>query len=246
MTEEVKSTTRNSWLRNLTKPLKPLAEAVERAGFSANAATLTGLGLTVIGGVAAFVRNNYPGLGMPHGFGETATVLGGSLDVLDGKIARAQDEKGLRTEEQKKWGGITDAAGDRLGALVCTMLRAETARQRGDVLGESLALYNAVAQNLPSLVRGMAEWTGVAVPEQDFGSYLTRWGLAFGGTHFPTEGGLPIQPATEGLAAVFSTVTILRRGWNTLTRQGDRVTPEEQRDAAYKVLVLAGITGLSV
>ena len=243
--EKQPSVTKNGWLRRFSGWLDPVVRGAEKVHLSAAGATLIGMGLTIGGGVVAFARNNYPELGLTHGMGEALSLSGGAMDIVDGKLAAGEDKRG-RSPEKRLMGKLVDGGSDRWGALVVTMLRAETARLRGDQWGEGLALYNAVAQNLPGLLRAVAEWSGVAVAEMDVGSYSSRWLLALAGTHFPTEGGLPVQPMSEGISAILSTVTTLKRGRSVLRREGQPVTPEERTEAAYKVALYAGITGLSI
>jgi phosphatidylglycerophosphate synthase len=229
---------KNSPLRVLTKPFSPAARWLEQSGVRANTVTLAGMGLTVAGGALATA-------GWGHGIPEILTVAGGTADVMDGQVARHENARG-RSEKAQADGKLFDVTCDRLGALAVAVMRAEAARQRGDVVGKYAALANGVAQNLPSLVRAAAEMNGQTVSELDLGSYPVRWVLAFAATHFPTEGGYEIQRYADLLSTVLAVITTGVRLQSLVRGRGEPVSDIERLEAPAKFWRLLGITTLAV
>jgi phosphatidylglycerophosphate synthase len=222
--------------------MAPVARWLNDHGVEANQVTLTGLGLTVLGSVGAFLANTGRSE-IPQIIPALTSVAGGGADMLDGPVAR---ETPNRTDAQKITGKNLDAASDRIGAIASAFLRAETARLRGDEIGKHLAVINAVVQNLPGLARALAETKGVSSRELAVGSYPPRWILGLIGTHLPVSGDTAVQPWTDGISAVASVYTAGRRLTDLATRRGEPVSPTTQIEAKSKFKWLLGITGTAV
>jgi len=232
----------NSPLREHAGRLEPLARWLHDHGINANDVTLAGLGLTVLGSIGAFLTNTQQ-LDIPKIIPALSSAAGGAADTLDGRVAAATPD---RTVAEKLDGKLLDTASDRLGAIGAALFRAETARLRGDEVGKHTAVINAVVLNLPSLARAWAEKAGREANELDIGSHPVRWGLGLIATHYPTEGGLPIQSASDALSSALSITTTVSRLTALAKGRGEPVSKQTQQEANRKFKLLLGITGIAV
>jgi len=232
----------NSPLREHTGRLEPFARWLHDHGISANDVTLAGLGLTVLGSVGAYLANTQQ-LDIPKILPTLSSLAGGAADMFDGPVARVTPD---RTEAEKLAGKNLDTFSDRAGAILAAFFRAETARQRGDEISKHLAVLNAVAQNLPSLVRAWAEKSGLSSRELAIGSYPPRWVLGLIGTHLPVSGDTAIQPWTDGISAAASVYTAGQRISDLVKHRGQPVSEQTRAEAESKFKLLLGITGLAL
>jgi phosphatidylglycerophosphate synthase len=163
------SLTRNSpWREKFN--LGPVVDALDKLGIKANELTIIGGLVTVIGAAWAHEQNK-PDRERRNWLGPLGvTTLGITADILDGGLARKQ-------ENDPNTGQLVDVIMDRISAIIRALLRADTARQRNSKWGEIAALAEAATLTWPSWAKTVAEGEeGKPVPE------IGRW-LSALGTH---------------------------------------------------------------
>jgi len=232
----------NNPLREHTGRLEPFARWLHDHGADANGVTLAGLGLTILGSVSAFLVNTQQ-LDITRALPVSLSLAGGAADMFDGQVARVTSD---RTDAEKLFGKNLDTASDRVGAIFAALMRAEVARQRGDELGKHAAVINAIVLNLPSLARAWAEKSGREANELDLGSHPVRWVLGLAATHFPTEGGLPVQSGLDALSSTLAITTTIDRLSALAKGRGKPVSEQTRREADSKFKLLLGITGVAL
>lgn len=201
----------------------PLARLLARLGFTPNALTLVGFGISA--GAALLAAG---GQWLPAG---VVVIVGGSFDLLDGAVARV-------TGRVSRAGGFLDSVFDRWGeGLVLTGV-AWGAIAGGHDRSALLAMLALNAAFMVSYTRARAEGLGLApgtgmaavgLAPREVRLVLLTAGLVAAGL-LPAAGGPP-PPALLALdlalaaIALLATVTTLQRIASTLARAAEEGNP---------------------
>lgn len=242
MTERI-SETRNSPLRQIIAPLtEGLARGIyKRASWiSPTMINFVGTGLVFVGSIIA---NKHP---------RWATFFigtGSGMDGIDGSLAREID-RNIPGSVNFEQGAIFDTLGDKIQELILALSRGKVARNKGDSLGEKLALTSAITNPLPSTFRAYSEFCGNDVPESGngiFGLIGTRPGRAVLGTIatvVPEFKGFPVQPVLDTLITASNIKTSFDR-LRIALKGTDKLLPEKVRQEAQVRLIALGLFGIT-
>jgi phosphatidylglycerophosphate synthase len=204
-------------------------------------------------------------------------VLVGSAcgDFLDGALARlikkeasevVYSEPGVtvtiapitsdpeQPEKEVNAGAVIDAVGDRLGELVMALSRANSAHDRGDLVGEILAYLVAITNAFPSFLRAQVETQGRIVPEGGrdalgfVGTRVGRFLTSTVATVLPKVGPIPVQPildATTSLANLKTTRDRLHILTQTPASEVLPLSPAEKATARIRGKALLAVVALA-
>lgn len=256
---------RNSPLRALTNAPERIARSIDYVAPWLTADHITcGATILTISLAALAAKNNanpgkhqklYAGL---IGVG-LAVCLG--LDVVDGARARLLAERSIVPVDPVH-GQIVDASCDGLQEAALGLSRAVSAHERGDFLGEILAYFAVITNNIPRYLKAKAVAAGRTVHESGKNVILfigTRGGRASPGiigALKPVMGGKNIQPTLDGITT-FGNITnsIDRANEERRARQGqvmldlpaeDRINAATRaRALLYLEFGIVGVTALT-
>ncbi len=176
--------------------LAPLARALHRSGVSANAVTVTGFLLTVVG--TALLALERPAAAL------VVLLVATLADTLDGQVARAA---GGGT----KLGAFLDSTFDRLSDGAFGVAAAWLGAARGDVLLLCSALVALVAGAAVSYIRAKAESLGadgeVGIAPREARLALLVLGVAA----WAASGSLTLFAAAVAVVALLASVTTIQR-----------------------------------
>lgn len=192
--------------RGFYRGVEVVAKWLARVGVSADAITYASLVMALISGVAV-------GIGHP-GLAAICLLLSGSLDLLDGAVART-------TGSASRWGALLDSTLDRLG---------DAAPMAGVIFYYSHLPWAAAAPLLTivagftiSYVRARAEGLGLRLPSLFMRRaervLLVAGSLALGTVGFEVAVSAPLMlagVALTGILSVIGAVTILAAARNAL------------------------------
>jgi len=244
--------------KSIEIPIEFIVRKLHKTFPKINADTLTfsGVGLAVIGSIAALENNRKqktegktPSKIVPSVILSIAHIL----DLLDGSMARliASEDN---TKENFYWGGIYDAVADRIKETAMTMSRISYARHIGGfkgTIGEIAGILSGVTGVLPSIARSICEEKGIKVSETAIGSSATRTILGTLITVFPEIKGFPIQPFVD----LFITAGSIKTTKDRLSKLRKKTNPNDllpeskrqQAKARKKTLIaVAGISLLAI
>ncbi len=173
-------------------------------------------------------------------------------DAADGGMAKLWKKLGLPHDSTK--GQLVDVTGDRIQELVIKLVSIATALRKNDNLGALFALYVALTNTLPSLLRALAEAQGKTTKETGntpFHLLGTRAGRALTNTEifFPNVKGIPVAKLANGISGVANTLTIIER--SKVLFDSKAATPlstearQLGRDRAKVLAVIAGVVGIA-
>jgi phosphatidylglycerophosphate synthase len=250
------SATRNSRFREITgKPIRAVTEILHKQFPNLTANDITALGVVGVAvGSALAVQENKNSNGAPFGKTLVLGALGvaSALDVFDGSMARLIKEES--PEKANPHGQLVDTVADRVQETTLAISRAISAHNRGDKIGEVLALVSGISNAAPSLMRAIAEARGVAVSESGknvIGFFGTRAGRTITGlvsTVNPEIKGVPVQKILDTVNIIANTITAADR----LIVATGPLDPNKymslsvMEEAEERSIVLAGTAGVTI
>lgn len=255
--EDSVTQTRNSRLRIQTAWLvNSIASGLHRKlrWLTPNMVTALGVGMVAAGTCHAEEQNlqssDHPILDRTIQFGLLAT--GYACDAIDGALARTINKETPGKHDSSR-GQLVDVAADRVQEVLAALLRARTARLRGNKIGEYLAYSTALTTTLPSLVRAVCETKGKTVPEagsslfETAGSRPGRIALNTVSSFLNRIHGVPISPAIDCLATLANLNTTRKRAEVIFNAQVKPcLSGTKRKEAVARFKLLAGITALSL
>lgn len=178
------------------RALLPGVRALHALGVSANAVTVTGAGLSLLGAFVLVTGGPAAAAGL--------LLLGAIADAMDGQLARLSGGASV-------FGNFLDSTLDRLSDAAWFVAAALVATRMGDVAGSLVALWALVASFLVSYARAKAESLGLGAsigvgPREARVVPLVLGILAWALT---AERGL--FTAAIAVTAVLATVTVIQR-----------------------------------
>ncbi len=180
------------------------------------------------------------------------SLVGSTIgDGLDGTLARTLKAKN-QGDIDSNLGQLLDVLADRTGENAMAFSRAAQAHKKHNRLGVSLALIEAVASSLPSLMRAFDEmrgYKGPEIPPDLFGWAGTRLGrtaLGIISTVLPEIHGVPVQELSDALTIISSLLTAAGRLKIGLSNEPATLPPEIRKQAETRFKALALFTGLSL
>lgn len=239
----IEKTPQNSQLRKIvSNPISKIARMVIRVpGLDANHVTVVGTGI-VLASAALDISNEakQSPSGLRKGLAAFGFILGSSLDMLDGAVAREQKRRG--DKRNPSIGAIVDATADRVQETGLAAVRMIEAAQRKSTIGLWAATLAGVSNLIPSLVRAIAESQGKIVPESGkgaigiLGTRAGRVATAAVATFFPET-----QVALDAVSSAANIVTTTQRARIVLDPSVSRSLSGEKSAEARKRLTALGI-----
>lgn len=246
------SAVRNSGLRKLTDFTNPTIGSLQErfSGIKAWEATALGMAFS-IAGIEVAEHQNRTG---KYSRKTTALAIalglvGATIDLLDGKWARAAREK-MTDEEAKEKDEMIGQAEDPLADGVIEAWQAGsaffTARKRGDRSGQIWALRRLTTTNLPRTAKAIAGIWGFKVPEtykigdlRFFGTSLGRKGPNYGATLCDSIDGKALQKPADMVAVSAGVAVTVGRLWSLFTPKGELVLDDKEiKHAIFRTAVL--------
>jgi CDP-diacylglycerol--glycerol-3-phosphate 3-phosphatidyltransferase len=188
----------------------PIALGAGKLGLTPNALTVIGFGIACLAAVAAGAQWWLAAAAL--------TIFGGSFDMLDGGLARAQNRV-------TRFGAFLDSTLDRWGEGVVYIGIVAGASAAGFVTGAVLAAAAAVCSFQVSYTRARAEGLGlhgeVGIASRAERLVILTIGLAMAGIRGGIASDGPGQrwlAVALGIIVVTTTITALQRTWHVRTQ----------------------------
>lgn len=257
------SAVRNSDLRKQTDFVNPATESLQSRFSGIKAWQVTALGVAFsIAGIEVAEHQNRTG---KHSLKTTALAValgltGATIDLLDGKWARAARDK-MTDEKAREKDEMIGQGEDPFADGVIEAWQSGsaffTARKRGDRSGQIWALRRLVTTNLPRTAKAIAGIWGFKVPEtykikdvlhgdiRFFGTSLGRKIPNHGATLCDSIDGKALQKPEDIVAVSAGAAVAVGRLWRLFTPEGELALDDKEIEHAKFRAVVLGAESLA-